>query len=329
MKKIIITACLILAYMVSAAQDAAATLHLIVAAATNDPDLGESVSNDLKHTTDEFREIAKCLDAEYNEVLITGEDLCRSKLEKAIQDLEAGANDIVAFVYCGHGFRFKDDTDEYPRMLLKHNKKMLLEGDYMSMTEAYNMLEAKNARLTLVFSDCCNSDIGIPRTEVEDDNAFMRRGNNQKRDLDKLRSLFLDQSGSVRATAAMPGQKAYCTADGGYLITGLLNNIRASTSMNKDNEPSWNQIITNTNSYVMKKARLATDGETDSEAPQVMVRSIKLSNEPEANGIAVMSHPIKSTDSADGNPAMARTWIAIASGIAAIIAIMLIRRKNK
>lgn len=285
MKRILLIMALAVMVLAAKAQHPEATLHLIVTAATQDNSVGQSVTNDMNQTTKEFSHIAQTLGIGYHEVLIADNDFCRSNVEKAIKELDPGENDIVAFVYCGHGFRFSDDTDDYPRMLLKYNSKTLLEGDYMSMTEAYEALQAKNARLTLVFSDCCNTDLGISREEVEDDNMFNKRTLGDNHDINKLRDLFLNQSGSVRATAAMPGQRAYCSPKGGYLMTGLLGNIQTMTSANNDAMPTWNDIITKTNNFVMKKAQIAND-DLEGEAPQIMVRSINLSNEPVASGAA-------------------------------------------
>lgn len=333
MKKILLIIAMAMAGIAAMAQEDSTTLHLIVAAATNDQSVGKSVGCDMERTTTEFSQIASELGIGYHEVVIADNDFGKRNVEKAINELSPRPNDIVTFVYCGHGFRFSDDTDEYPRMLLKCNSKTLMDGDYMSTTEVYDILQAKKARLTLVFTDCCNTDLGICREEVEEDNLFNRRDLDYTRDTEKLRELFLKQSGSVRATAAMPGQKAYCSSDGGYLITGLLGNIKNITSADKNEAPSWSAIINKTNNFVMKKAALALD-DMDGEAPQIMVRSIKLSNEPEASGAAysdAKSGIMGSVDTArkDDSGTMLLILIGAATLCAAIAISVIVKNKKK
>lgn len=253
------------------------TMHFIVAAATEDETIGESVETDMKLVQKDFSQIAKMLGIGYKETLISGRKFGKSAIINAINNLNPGDNDVVVFIYSGHGFRYDDDTDAYPRMYLTYGDDMSAANE-MSTTELYNMIVKKNPRLTIFLTDCCNSEYGATRAQVEGV-QFSTRGQGSNTDLNKLRALFIDQEGTVRATAAKAGQYALCDASGGYLLTSVLNNIKLlSNALTKD-APSWNTIVQNASKYVSKKTSHQIDEAGNPMDPQVVVKAIKIKNE--------------------------------------------------
>lgn len=258
------------------------TMHFIVAAATEDETIGESVETDMKLVQKDFSQIAKMLGIGYKETLISGRRFSKSSITNAINNLNPGSNDIVVFIYSGHGFRYDDDTDAYPRMYLTYGDDMSAANE-MSTTELYNMITKKNPRLTIFLTDCCNSEYGATRAQVEGV-QFSTRSQGNSTDINKLKALFIDQEGTVRATAAKAGQYALCDASGGYLLTSVLNNIKLlSNALTKD-APSWNTIVQNASKFVSKKTSNQIDEAGNPMAPQEVVKAIKIKNEPSQAG---------------------------------------------
>ncbi|MCQ2973478.1 MAG: caspase family protein [Bacteroidales bacterium] len=273
------------------------TMHFILTAATQDESIGESVKTDVKLVKTKFSSIAENLGINYEETIISDNNFCKENLVNSINNLSVNPNDIIVFIYSGHGFRFDDDTDEYPRMYLRYEGN-LEGGDYMSTTDVYNQLVDKGAKLTLVFTDCCNSEYGATRDEIESA-AFGTRASGGNTDIQKLKALFIDQSGSLRATAAKAGQYALCDASGGFLLTSIINNIQSQVSALSKEEPSWSKIIENASSYVKKKTSNQIDEAGNTQEPQIVVRSIKLNGENVSSSNFVDSKNIDNTEDDD------------------------------
>ena len=250
------------------------TMHLLMVAATEDESIGKSVKTDLNLVTRDFKQIAQQLNIKYNETIISGNKFNKSNIEKAIANFNPGANDIAVFIYSGHGFRYNDDTDAYPRMFLTYDG-IADNAHQLSTTEVYNTIVKKKARFTLFLTDCCNSNYGATRAEVESA-CFARAAKNNNVDVAKLRDLFINGSGTVRATAAKAGQCALCDASGGFLLTSVLNNIKSQVSPLSNKAPSWNKIIENASKYVEKKTANDTESVSDGDEPQIVVRSVKV-----------------------------------------------------
>ena len=250
------------------------TMHFIMVAATKDASIGESVETDLKLAEPEFKRFAKHLNIGYKEHIISGNDFTKANILKAINSVKAEPNDIIVFFYSGHGFRFDDDTDDYPNMFLTYSDYGITSNkEYLGVSEVYNMLTKKKARLTIVLSDCRNAFYGATRQEVES-SALSSRGNSSY-DLKKLEKLFLNSSGSIKVTAAKAGQVALCDARGGYLLTAFLNNIHSQISAVSEKEPSWEKIVDNAREYVRRKTTGFDETGKDRD-PQIVVRSISI-----------------------------------------------------
>ncbi len=271
--------------------NAPVTMHLLLVAATKDESIGESVTTDVNLVKKNFSGIAKKLGIAYKETIIAGDDFEKSNIQKAVNRLSVGSNDVVIFVYSGHGFRFDDDTDEHPRMYLTYDGD-LNENTEISTTEIYNEITAKKARLTIFLTDCCNSKVGVQRAEVESV-AFGTRAANNNMDINKLRALFVEESGTIRATAAKPGQYARCDASGGFMLTSILNNIKAQSSALNDNQPSWNTIVENASKAVAKKTSNIIDEAGNTEQPQVVVRSVRVKNSPSSQRTSLADNSIE------------------------------------
>ncbi|MCQ2975029.1 MAG: caspase family protein [Bacteroidales bacterium] len=244
------------------------TLHFLVVAATKDESIGESVQTDLNLVKKQFSSIANTLGIKYDEKVVSDNNFNKTNVLNAVNNLSAGSNDIIVFVYSGHGFRFDDDTDEYPEMHLTYGD--VSGNTYLGVSEVFNKLTQKGARLTICFTDCCNSEIGAKRAQVRSASLLSRSSVNT--DVEKLKTLFINNSGTVRATAAKPGQYALCDETGGFLLTSVLSNIQSQVSALSQTAPSWTSILDKASQNVANK----TAGDTENGGSQIVVKSVKI-----------------------------------------------------
>ena len=231
------------------------TLRLLMVANTEVTDIGIACQQDIKNVTNEFRNIARVLDMPYEQTLISETDFNKENVAKAIKDFHPGSKDIAVFVYSGHGFRFQDQKDYFPCIDLSPSDYDKAVENYSTMTDIYNAFTAKGARLNIVLSDCCNTRVGQETpTAVSISTLFSRASNSF--DADKLRNLFLSQSGNVWATAASPGEASWCSVKGGFFLLSFIESLRYQISTLTQDKPSWEALI----SLTIDEARKKTNG---------------------------------------------------------------------
>jgi len=216
-------------------------LHLIVVANTNVSDIGTACEKDMVNLSSEFGGIARVLGMKYDLKTIKGDSYSKENLAQLIRNFNPNKNDVVVFVYTGHGFRFDDQQDYYPNMDLCPTNYDDPTKNYVAVSDVYKELVAKGARLSLVFSDCCNNEIGETTPLINTSTLFSRSNNNY--DIKKLERLFVDASGSLIATAASPGEVSWCGVNGGFFTLSLLESLRAHISALATNLPDWETLV--------------------------------------------------------------------------------------
>ena len=219
----------------------ASTLHLIVVANTNVSDIGSACAKDMVNLNSEFGGIAKVLGMRYDLQAIRGKNYSKENLSKLMRNFQPNSDDVVVFVYTGHGFRFDDQQDYYPNMDLCPTSYDDPTKNYVAVSDVYKELVAKGARLNLVFSDCCNNEIGETTPIINTSTLFSRSNNNF--DVKKLERLFVDASGSLIATAASPGEMSWCGVNGGFFTLSLLESLRAQISVLSTGLPDWETLV--------------------------------------------------------------------------------------
>lgn len=248
------------------------TLHLVAAANTNVSDIGQACKVDLRHVESEFRGIAKAVGMNYEEHIVAGDNYGKNQLASVIDNLEPGSNDVVVFVYSGHGFRFQDQTDYYPNMDMSSTSYDDAADNYVAFSDVYDAISKKGARLNIVLSDCCNSYVNAYRPIICTNSLYSRSYNSF--DVNKLRKLFLRSKGDLVATAASPGQYSWCGANGGFFLQSFIESLRDGVSVLSQEQPSWNDIVNEAISNAAWKSS-STDGtETQNGLKYVQVKGI-------------------------------------------------------
>lgn len=218
-------------------------MHLIVVANTDIYDIGQACSTDYKNIVSEMRGIAQSLGISLKEYSITGSNYSISNLKRQLKVLRPSSNDIVVFLYTGHGFRFTDQSDPYPMLALTTNDYQPLEGNYIAISDIYNTLCKKGARLNIVLGDCCNSE--LEEVQPLECNTLFSRGSNNF-SLKRLQELFFKSEGSILSTAASPGEYSWCDSSGGMFTISFIQSLRKEISSLNKNAVSWQSVVNNT-----------------------------------------------------------------------------------
>lgn len=221
--------------------NAPATLHLMVVANTLIDDIGEPCRKDYEHVRGEMQQVARALNIPMKEYAVTGNRFSLQGVTTALSQLRPSANDIVVFLYSGHGFRFDDQKSRFPQMSLAKSSYEELDNNYMAMSDVFRMIENKGARLNIVMSDCCNTPIGED-TPVRTGQTLYSRSSSSL-SLSCLRQLFLEQRGSILATASSPGEPSICDQSGGFYTIAFIRALRKEVSAVNSGVVSWNHVI--------------------------------------------------------------------------------------
>lgn len=213
------TLMLLLCLFPSAIMARSTQIRIIVFGDTNDSSIGQSVATDIKS----FKKLAADIKAAVmNDGVSTtldiysGDNCSYSKLDTYLNNLSC-EDDIVFFIYNGHGGRSHRDESKFPRMCLASH----YESNWMKITDLNDRLRKKNPRLMVVVTDCCNSY--YDRRGGDNESAYGITNNNSNGD--GLRQLFLLFTGEVCITAASPGEYGWGTTQGGLLSLNFLDAI--------------------------------------------------------------------------------------------------------
>lgn len=227
-------------------------MHLFIVANTEVADIGSACRVDYNNIRNEMSGIAQSIGIRLKEYDVTGVNYSKKGLKRQIASLRPAANDIVVFLYTGHGFRFDNQKDPYPMMALTTNDYQPLDGNYVALSDVYNAICSKGARLNIVLSDCCNSKVG-ERRPLQGNTLFSRGNNNFSRK--RLAELFFNAKGSILSTAASPGEYSWCDAAGGMFTLSFIQSLRREISAMSTGEVSWQSIVDNTLKNALQRSR--------------------------------------------------------------------------
>lgn len=154
-----------------------ATLHLVIVANTAIGDIGSGCAVDQRNLESEFSGIATALGISYKEYLVNGNNFTKDNVYNTLNTLTPGKNDIVVCIYRGHGFRWSNQTETWPQLDIRSSSyTRLSENTTISLSDMYNKVIGKGARLNIVLADCCNNDIGL--SQVTSNNFLVMQSNN-------------------------------------------------------------------------------------------------------------------------------------------------------
>lgn len=229
-------------------------MHLIFVANTTDGKIGKTCEIDENKITARLSSIAKWLKIGFNKTIIDGANYNVDNVMKAVNNVPTGSNDICIFYYSGHGFNYDKVEQQYPFLDLRDNDMDEINGNNTPNIEMiYNRLLAKNFRLTMVVSDCCNGDIGL--TTIPSKSEIVMRPSTASFSLRNGYDLFLNKERkSYLFSASSKGElSAGNGIDGGIFSHNFRESLEYYLGNFKSNV-TWEQIWKSAKEETVKKA---------------------------------------------------------------------------
>ena len=223
-------------------------MYLIVVANTLDSAIGTSSQKDFDKINELFTNMTDQLGITLLSKPIFGTGLSKPAVDSAVDHwLNPAPVDIVVFYYSGHGFRYSNDTSQYPRMSLRTNFNLKLDSNNLGLEAVYKRILKKKARVNIVMADCCNQDIGRPVPVGRD----VLRGRDVgtaglKLNFDNCKKLFFpDHPVSILTCAAEVKQLSVGNPALGGFFTNFFQVQLVKALYGNRGDPSWLRILLN------------------------------------------------------------------------------------
>jgi hypothetical protein len=200
------------------------TIHLIDVADRNDPNIGKSCVVDLKGVREIIKNAASQTGMGLQIKDITGDDFDAEHIAAAVRGVSPGRDDTVVFYYSGHGARGESKPDAWPVLSLASPAPPY---DSFDLAWIYKELHGKQARMLLMFVDCCQELLADEMLSEQSPEEF--RGIPDIYSATNYRLLFQMFEGEVLMMSCKPGQLSGCDPrQGGFFTATFLNALRAA-----------------------------------------------------------------------------------------------------
>ncbi len=214
-----------------------ATLHAILVGDTNDRKLGTAMQANINNVYDELRKISDLTELELNITMTSGKSAKRKHVLRQIKELDIQPDDTVIAYFSMHGYRTSTKTTTWPNLFFGE------EYNGVSFDYILKTIKDKNPRLLIAMADSCN--VYFPTDKVDTFGSLMAFGfGNFLTDLEKnnYKKLFLESSGVIIASGAVPGTVAWGIKDVGSLMTmAFLDSIHDVVL--QEDDVSWEEIL--------------------------------------------------------------------------------------
>jgi len=212
----------------------AGTFRVIVACNTGDDRIGNSCSMDMRHINQLLSDLSRAANIRYEIKTFSGSTCTRDAVSEYISNLPVDSDDVVLFYYSGHGTHaVNNQEDPFPQMCMNTNVQSL----FYPVSNLKRQIAAKQPRLMLIFTDCCNKEQeGVSVKPFFD---ILLEG--KQYDVDAIRKLLFGYSGSVTMTSSKLGQYSFCDIRrGGYFTNRFVDAMNAVSQGYLD--PDWSLI---------------------------------------------------------------------------------------
>jgi hypothetical protein len=239
------------------------SLYCVTVIDSKDISVGNSCLIDKANITSFAKKLSDFLNFTFVPISVENKNYSVQGLRRAISSIDADNNDVVLFIYSGHGFSYReDDIHPYPQLALWEGDAetiAALRENSINMEEVFNLVVAKGARLNIVFSDCCNTFVELPRYE---DNKVSPVARPISWNQQLATQLFIEAKGSYLISAASKGQFAACnTREGGYFTSSFLKEIQSAIIIG-NTAPGWQTIITTTANLAKQRSSNSMCGDS-------------------------------------------------------------------
>ncbi len=203
---------------------------------------------DAATVTDYYEELSRFMNLPFRKTILRDNDFNIKTITRTIQALTPGNNDIVIFAYSGHGFSYREDEqNKFPQLALWHGdspKKDFIRVNTINLEEIYNMILAKNARLSIVTGDCCNSYIEMRRQHTEPTKPGVFGPPDKTWNHKTVSELFLETRQSYLIAAARKGEVAASHRwYGGFFTFSFLKAVNETLLGRHNGKAGWEEIV--------------------------------------------------------------------------------------
>jgi hypothetical protein len=206
----------------------AATLHAIIVADTHDRSIGDSAKIDLGKMQGLVDDISRYAGLSTAGRSISGNEVSRRNILKAIESLSIRSDDVVIFYYAGHGSH-SDTSTKWP--------SFSLEDGYLPLNSVVRVLKKKKPRFFLALADACNNLRN--RFSIIESRGGQSSGSSLTKN---YRELFLNYRGHIIASGSEPGQSSWGNGqDGGFFTYGFIKSLNQEIASYK--QPNWYTIM--------------------------------------------------------------------------------------
>ena len=214
------------------------TLHLIVFADTNDYKIGDSVTIDSRNVQNLFGEIVKRSNGKLflNKIVFEGYSVTQKNMLESIASLRVRSDDIIVFLYAGHGHRYQSTASKWPLM-----DTMNHPTDFLTVI---TNIRNKYTRQFIALADCCNEVVDLP---------YRMRPALPRNDFlySNITRMFLNSTVKISASGCKPGQLSYGDdVNGGYFTSAFISSLRDALLYPGG---TWEMVLQNTRSKVVQK----------------------------------------------------------------------------
>jgi len=211
----------------------AATLHVVIAADTNDSSIGKGTEKDLLKMTELFNAVSNHTGLRLNIETCYGDGLTRQNVLNALDRLSPGPDDVAVFHYSGHGGRTRNKESRWPYMALDLR---------LDLDDVVSKLREKNPRFYIAMSDSCNS---------YSDSIFSQNFSMTSPRADSYNKLFLNYRGHIIASGSVPGEYSWSNSRyGGKFTHAFLTSLHENLT---SSDPSWETIMENAQAVIHVK----------------------------------------------------------------------------
>jgi hypothetical protein len=239
----------------------AASLYAILVGDTLDDSIGDHCQQDLYQMQAELQKISRYTGLKLNLLVFQGRLAMPQSIVQQVLELALTSDDVVILYFSMHGYRTQSKSDPWPNLYFS------LVNQGLDFNAINQMVINKNPRLFISIADVCNNLIpdGVvptlqPRHAALSQEASVLRKKNYTR-------LFLQSSGVILLSGAIPGQYSWSSAAGGVYTSAFLKTLKKEVEASK--EASWYVIAEET----MKKTLERTH---DLEEPQTPLQFIQI-----------------------------------------------------
>ena len=204
-------------------------LHALLICDTHPSKLDYAYRVDLERMTQNVRGIAFQSDLPLHLNILTGNKVSSKSIKRWISKLPKSTNDTVLVYYVGRQARHAKSKEKWPSIMPVSGKRS------MSSMEVATRIQKCDPQLTLVFFDCYDRKLEIPRHKWALPSYLIP----VNEDYANIKPLFTIARGLFMACSGPNYSKNVCIVQGGKMVGGAFTTaIMESIALNIS-EPSW------------------------------------------------------------------------------------------